>query len=464
MAPTPASLMQRTPDGIGPCDRARALRTRPPSPGRAAGAGSALTAAQVTTLQRRVGNAAVQRLLAPSAGEAAQASDAPHANEPVATQATPAPISRCSIGDATLQRAIGFEFQTGWGIQERQPRKWWQFMNARQYRPYNRQEVVADYGTFRLTADEAQTALGAEIEFVVPHIEEDQRAQMDTALRNLEDLARRLNGYRTRNAFTLNQASGRATESNVEVQPKIKQAGILAANPQVTGGIRLDRIQRLFAELGVTAGAHHQARHDLASTGGGPGLGLAATAVANLTVNGLPASAKCKGLVAMLVTYLKMGRRQVAVGINQPTLNYGKASLTLLARTDYHGMFLLLPGAEQLHLSLHPDEFEDMVLTAAGNLDPAANVIERGIHGVPVNITRTAWLQGIAGGADILKEVTDARLFGFGSLDANTDGVGPALAESGAVLEFRTMGRDVPWTRWRPMGMRIFDYLVALNQ
>ena len=362
--------------------------------------------------------------------------------------------TRVAAGDCVIRRDVGFEFQTGWGIRERNP-----------YRQYRRQEVVRDYGLFMLTADEANTPLGAEIEFVVPHVKENQRGTMDTAMQYLESLAGQMNGFKSSTIFTLDRATRTPGDDRVEVHPTIKATGDMKANPQLTGGVRLDRLTQMFNDLNAPQGAHSQAQADLVAVGGGGGLGLAANRVANLSVNGAPASAKCQGLVAMLLTYLQMGKLDTGVpGLNQPTLNYGKASLTLLARTDYYGMFRRLPNNEKTYFKANPDQFESMVLTAAGNLAPNANVLERGIHGVAVNVTRRNWLRGIPAGTDLLKKRTDARLFGYGSRGRHTDTVGPGLAEKGTILEFRTMRKDIKWDQWRDMAMRLFDYIVALNQ
>lgn len=353
-----------------------------------------------------------------------------------------------------VQRDVGFEFQTGWGIRERNP-----------YRRYGRQEVIRDYGVFKLTADEAQTPLGAEIEFVVPHLAENQRPQMDTALQYLESLASEMNKFKGVSIFSLDKATLTAADDNVEVHPTIKSGGDMTANPQLTGGIRLERLTQMFNDLGAKHAPHQQAKSDLVSTGGGPGLANAAARVANLTVNGAAASPECEGLVAMILTYLAMGKTATNVpGMTQKTLNYGKASLTLLARTDFVRMFRRLPTVEKAFFKAHPDQFEALVLAAAGGLAPNANVLERGIHGVPVNITRSTWLRDMTAGHDRLKEKTDPRLFGFGEKGRKVDSVGPGQAHKGIIFEFRTMKKEIKYDQWRDMGLRLFDYVVHLNQ
>jgi Domain of unknown function (DUF4157) len=371
------------------------------------------------------------------------------------------PSRRTPTGKALLQRDVGFEFQTGWGVRERGP-----------YRRYHRQEVIVDFGQFRLTADEANTPLGAEIEFVVPHLAENQRNQMDAALTALVQFAQDMNAYKDHTIFTLDRASNNPAHTRVEVHPTIKGTGDMSANPQVTSGVRLDRLTRMFTELGNPQGPHASAQGDLVRVGGGPGLANAAAAVAHTTVNGNPASDEFKGLAALIITYLQMGRTATGVpGLNQPTLNYAKASLTLLARTDFRGMYRRLPLNERTYFTAHPRRFRRKMLDAAhtlnppaGALNPDADVLERGIHGVAVNVTRRAWLEGIAADRDLLKRGTDPLLFGFGSRGKHTDLVGPGQAHRGAVLEFRTMGKAVAYTDWQTLGMSVFDYIAALNQ
>ena len=399
-----------------------------------------LTSRQLVMLQRGAGNAAVARLVQPDQAVSRSVPERPRPKLPTRGRG------------ALVQRDVGFEFQTGWGIRERGP-----------YRMYNRQEVVVDFGSFRFTADEAQTPLGAEIEYVVPHVAENNRNQMDAALQALEQHAQDMDAHRGETIFTLDRATQNVAHNRVEVHPTIKTTGTMKANPQTTGGVRMDRLTQMFTDLGHNQGAHAGAQHALVATGGGGGLANAAALVANMTVNGHPASAKFKGLAATIVTYLQMGRANVG-GMPMPTLNYAKASLTLLARTDFRRMYQLLPNAEKAYYTAHPKRFRREILAVVGNLDPNANVLERGVHNHPVNITRRAWLEGIPAGTDLLKQQTDARLFGFGSRNKHTDPVGPAQGRRGAIFEFRTMGRDIPYTQWHALGMSIFDYIVALNQ
>lgn len=399
-----------------------------------------LTPAQLVTLQRTAGNQAVARLLG--------------------ARPIPRPITRTP--KAVLQRDVGFEFQTGWGVRERGP-----------YRQYRRQEVIVDFGNFKVTADEANTPLGAEIEFVVPHLAENQRAQMHAALGALVQFAQDMNAFKSHTIFTLDRASQNAAHNRVEVHPTIKRSGDMTANPQATAGVRLGHLTRMFTELGTPGGTHQNAQSALVSVGGGPGLANAARAVAGTTVNGQPASDQFKGLAAMIITYLQMGQLATgAPGLNQPTLNYAKASLTLLARTDFWGMYRLLPDNEKTYFANHRKTFRRTILAAAsslnptsGPLDPDADVLERQIHNVPLHVTRRAWLEGIPAGTDLLKKRTDRRLFGFGSRGKHVDWVGPhQRGHRGAIFEFRTMGKSVPYTDWQTLGMEIFDYIVALNQ
>src|SRR5262245_18222189 len=73
--------------------------------------GRSLAPAQLVTLQRTAGNQAVARLLG--------------------ARSITRPVTRTPR--AVLQRDVGFEFQTGWGVRERGP-----------YRQYRRQEVIVD--------------------------------------------------------------------------------------------------------------------------------------------------------------------------------------------------------------------------------------------------------------------------------------------------------------------------------
>ncbi len=474
----------RDPGHAHPTSSAMRRSREPVPPGFRAELGTSpqlLSPERLLNLQCLVGNAAVTQILRPvllnrrTVPPVAKIAPRPHhpansgrAHQSQALDLLPTRSSRDQRAAASaivVQRDVGFEFQTTWGIQEVAGRRGpfgRMGIGPKQYRQYARQELVRAFPGFNLTADEANTNLGAEIEFVVPHLLESKRTDMLMALARLEELAEKLDRRRGEGRFSLDKATGNPNDNSVEVYPKIKAPGRLRANPQLTGGIRMDKIPTLFAELSnKPADKHAAARYALVGGGGGGGLGNASTAVANLTrKDGVPTSPQCKGLVALIISYLMMGRQDAGGEMVQPTLNYGKASLTVLARTDFRKMFELLPPLEQQYFRKRPTErFVEWVLELSGNLAADNNVIDRGIQGNAVPVTRRKWLWHIARDTDLLKKETDARLFGYGELGSKVDDVGPLLGYKGAVIEFRTMSRDVEWTKWWQLGMRLFDFI-----
>lgn len=348
-----------------------------------------------------------------------------------------------------------------------------------------------------MTADDAGTRLGAEIEFVVdPPIPETQPgAVVDGIMTQMENIVGLMIPFQTQQRFMLNQATGSAQDATVEVYPTIKgqaQATNMPSNPQVTGGIRLDKMGELFQDIVAAHGQDNaNPRYQALQAAGVENyvrmlhtenqgmLGAANTRAGQYQHPATPfapgpaTSAKFKGLIALAMTYLWTARN----GYQGGALPYAKAFTLLLGRTDFAAMWNSLPGWERAIYNGRPHEFSARTLAAAGNLPPGDRLLTRGVMNVPnqpqqgthhIPITRQDWLIGIAQGVDRLSVAQFPHLEGefesLGHLGAKTDAVGPGGNQQGVVAEFRKVQQQMPYLGWRPFANAIFTYLRTVNQ
>lgn len=400
-----------------------------------------LDAAMLLRLQETAGNAAVARLA----------------------------TGRVAPGGRALQRAVGFEFQTNWGVIEKRKGR---FGSKRS--KMKKAELLHPYPGFNLTADEAGTDLGAELEWVVdPPIPETAGvAALAPILQALETAAGRMVAFQNRDAFMLDEATGDPRDATLEIHPKIKGAGPgqdMKANPQVTGGMRLDQMVTMFHELHAPSGQHAQAQQELVGMGGS---GLLEGAAAR--ADSIPGSDKLKGLAAQVMAYLRAGALLGMQPSPSQAYDYAKLIGKIMARTDFGSQFLMLDPAERRPFEANPRSFATLVLNAA-QLPGNVAVFERKIKNVAGQaaagvfdfpVTREDWLVGIVRGHDLLSSKHmphwKSELEGLGALGAKTDPVGQG--ERGVVAEFRLAQPQMPYTQWRGFGTRVFSYLIDLNQ
>ena len=389
-----------------------------------------------------------------------------------------------------VHRAVGFEFETNVMVKKRLPNG--------SFVPYPKASVLKQYDKFRMETDE-NSVLGSTIEFVVdPPVQEGNEADLTSIMKLMVTDAARIAG----------SYAGQPAPQDKAAKPTtaLDSAGILygdrdayftpvakvTANPQVTGGIALDRIIDMMSQIGegrkdglseedkVAAGeleamspAAPAKYAGLVKAGGAP-AGLAA------------ASKELQGLAALLVSYLRFGAATMG-----PPLNYAKLlSNSILVRTDFGAIFNQLPHDEWKFLFTHRDAFVTWVLTIAGQQAAADRpVFERGVRlsydrtspdydrtvaDPELNISRQDWLTWITKGYDPLSAKSNPqlkdRLEGLGGIGAKFDAVGaeaakPADAQrrTGVVMEFRNMRKNVDHTRWGALAHGTFDYISRRN-
>ena len=396
-------------------------------------------------------------------------------------------------GGSVLQRAVGFEFECNWQVNKVGKRG--------DLQTFPKKTLLHQGVGWTMETD------GTDIEFVVDHIDEgaDGRLQLENVMQSLTQWAAQMNQQKAAgqiddpNFVTVRRKEGtRVNTQNEDIK----------ANPQSTGGFRLERLETLYRSLASqpVMGPANQGESpppdlipEATEVLGGQSPGFYATRSQNSVraINavkgvelwpGHPASDKLAGLVGLICQYLDFGK-----GTAQ--LQTAKYMTWIMGRTDFGAMLLSTPEAD--YLREHPRVWEDLVLTTAmtavsGALPGENAVIERPISDagtlagnkrIQIPITRHKWLKEMTKGKDLLTEHaqkihlysppdhkkkyrdtrTDLghRLRGLGGLGKRRDTTsGGHRAE---IVEFRSMKTQVPYTDWHSLALRVFDFIVAVN-
>jgi hypothetical protein len=431
----------------------------------------------IAYLQRTIGNQATIRLMRQQAN-------------PTPQQPTPSEIKQ-NPDDEAIQRAVGYEFQTNWGVA---------YKKGFSRKKFSKGDIVRPYEGFNLTADDAGTELGAELEWVVdPPLPETMKApDVFDLFHRLVSIASQMATYDSKDEVDLGQIMGDERMKDVKAYPKIKGADAgkdMKANPQVTGGVRLDRIIDVFSEA-ITlndpskAKAPHE-KHGFENTlsvlmaEANNVLGYIATQtkkakhpVGTGTLAGQPFSKSLQGLAAMALAYMSQARR----GFNGGAYPYVKAVTILLARTDFSAMFQMLPDEERNYYSANHAKFSEAILGVIGSFTGkgADPMFPKGFHNVPnepkkgiwqMPLTLDQWLTSIPQGTDLLSTFRQPaqkdKFESLGALGAKTDKVrtGDDNGSLNApVFEFRKVKQQMPVAEWGVFGRSVFDYLEMLNK
>jgi hypothetical protein len=266
-------------------------------------------------------------------------------------------------------------------------------------------------------------------------------------------------------------------------------------NPQITGGVRFDKLFTMLENASTTPGNTDQHKDAKGALSGGLGdsqKDLESVSGASREVGRINGSDDLKGMVALLGMYLRYG----AAGPGKGMFNYAKLlGDTFMARTDFGAMFVKLPDKDYKRFTEAPATFVDLVLAAAG-LTGTDNtkVYERGIRKSYIKtspdyntdltgekdglaITRRNWLLGITLGLDKLSSHTlpslKSDLEGMGALGGRTDRVGTEVQPKvkkqpaggrGIILEMRKLKLDQSYDTFAVTAEKVFNYLVELNQ
>jgi hypothetical protein len=368
-------------------------------------------------------------------------------------------VERSAIGD-TIQRSVGFEFQTTWGIVKNEPAPPTQLTKTqkvgkavksvgkaiakpfkaigkaisnkingpqppvvptphvgpvppdpgRQHTRFPKAMNHITDGYVNLSTDDASTVLGSEIEWVIdPPIPDNATDKEVTAIINrLMHYINALLALNNQDSFRLSAITGRISDDEVEIQPGAKSnAGrAMDVSPQTTGGIKFEH---LFDMLKEVAGG----KNGTSEFNGGTGTSRAEQMTSRVNTAKIDGSPQLKGLLAFIVNYMNMNK---SLGPNSDpykfAADYAKVNTQFLLRTDFATMFNLLPKEEKQKYTKNgtqnADTFVNLVKSVMPDIDMNGQVFERGVKNTSNKtvkyfpLTRKQWLQGIAEGEDKL--------------------------------------------------------------
>lgn len=377
------------------------------------------------------------------------------------------------VASRLLQRAVGFEFETAWEVTKRG-------------KPPPKYTKLKQGAGWHMETDEPSAKI-SDIEFVVyPPAEESAtgRAQLVAAMTSLQNFAQALDNQKGQAKL-----SGAPALTPFVDQPTgvvIKPRGDIAGQPQATIGLRLDRVDHLisaFRHAGTDAQDELLGNETAWNSGT---LGRAQQWATNATDpnrGGYVPSGNMRGLLALIYQYLDRGRMPAGGATPyQKALKYTKSMTTVMARTNFGGLFRLVDDAEKDYYITHPAEWVNFVLSSMGGLAANVNVIERGMRApknkvVQIPITREQWLMGMLAGVDLLTaealkqwmpkqpkvESGEVISGAFGRLGHKTDDVGQLQAIRGAILELRDIKQGLAFEDWGVFATDVFDWIMALN-
>lgn len=384
--------------------------------------------------------------------------------DPVAGPAPAAQNPTISPADGpVVQRAVGFEFETGWLVYERSlpPSSVPKGFRPPPPKPLKKKDRVATMRGFKVEADEAAGGL-AELEFIVHPpvtVAPDNEDHLDFIMSYIEIFGRDLlkKGL-SQEVFGLEEVTGQGGHAKFLIR---KGDDELKAGPQVTSGISLEKV----AEIGSKKGLPESFARSVMTIGSITASIDEAALDELLPEKGM--SAQLRGLLAFLVSVLWGGE--------QGGLEYPKqiTDVFLLGRTDAASMFRLLPTEERETYSRGdgPWKFVRLVLTAAGVPDEGdVPVIVKGVRPhvgaeyTPVGPTRAKWLFFLTQGFDLLSHEVNEEFESMGELGAKTEPVGSQRKEA-PIFELRgAQTTKIPLPEWKPFALQTFRFLIGLEE
>jgi hypothetical protein len=377
----------------------------------------------------------------------------------------PTPQTARHTDDTLIQRSIGFEFQTNWGIVKNVPDPTYKkslgaklkglfsrkksgkgqeapkqgYVPPQPGRKHERFRKAHDHltdGHVKLSTDDAGTETGAEIEWVIdPPLPDDIKPEeLDDVILTLMMRVAQLYAFKDRNSFFLSEATGDPAHSEIEIQPGIKSNGKrnMAAAAQITGGIKFNQLWEVFQDVADNARVTDPERQKgVGSFKGSDSAKIMVDAVIKSRVEG---SNELKALLAFIVRYTLMNvemspesiKAMAELGKDEyhNAADYAKVNTQFLARTDFATMFNMLPVEERrkyggpkhteggtdnspAFVALVAQVLKEAYPSRALNMDDP--VFGRGIKGdkttrtvIRFPLTRRDWLSSMANGEDKL--------------------------------------------------------------
>ncbi len=386
---------------------------------------------------------------------------------------------------SVVQRAAGFEFETGWLVEDQTDVEIWRKSGSKgippKSKPLKKKDVVHPGSGFNVEADEAGGG-HAELEFVIHPPIPTTDYGIASALGRMVPVylfGAKLLSKSGSKAFPLNQATGNNADKKFIIYPNDH---VLSARPQVTSGISLEHIPKLqFAHEGVSLPEQLNQTHQSAKYA----VSFADEALKLLPPNLNAFREPLRGLLMPIGMYLNNGSR----GIFYPKQI---ADDFLLARTDFVGLFKLLPEALILHFKENPKLFVKMAMVA-GDVealeDPVIGKVwinEKDLSegSRAVGPTRDKWLHFIVLGYDLLSglhykdfETSDPQhhevskdLESLGELGKKTEPVLGHGSQTGGIFELRSAALKphqsglVPMLQWLPFIQQTLTYFRNLGR
>lgn len=386
--------------------------------------------------------------------------DEPRDGAPVVGQGVAVKHIGRKVAD-TVQRSVGFEFQTTWGIVKNEPdpnyvappplttgQKVGKFFSGvgktiakpfkavgkaisdkinppapaqqrqgpippepgRMHTRFPKAHNHIDDGHIKLSTDDASTPLGSEIEWVIdPPIPDNATPEeLETVITKLSLYIGHLLALQNQDSFRLSAITGNQAHDEVEIQPAAKSnAGrAMDVSPQATGGIKFEHMFDMLKDVA-------ERKDGTTDFNSGVGQGRADNMTKSVLAANIDGSPQLKGLLAFIYNYMTMNK---SLGPNMNTYkyaaDYAKVNTQFLLRTDFATMFGLLPHEERQKYAkvgtANPDTFVNLVKTVMPGIDMNGQVFERGIKNTANQtikyfpLTRKQWIQGIAEGEDKL--------------------------------------------------------------
>lgn len=387
-----------------------------------------------------------------------------------------------------VQRALGFEFETGWKIWDYTPVKIWEKSGKQgeipNLRPLSKKEAIYDGAGFKVEADEAGGG-EAEMEFIIhPPVDANVPGKQElfsrmTYMTVLGAKIIRAANNSGGNLFRLSTATNDSFHEKFVVQPLPNE---LEARPQVTAGISLGKIPELENQQG-TKDLHPMFNHTKKT------IKSHKNNVGDLSnyppFDVTPMSDELKGLFILMGSYISNGEQAIF---------YPKqiADSSLLARTDFARLYKMIPENEQLFFKKNPSLWVRYALIAAGvdhgeSNEPVIGKVwtdEKMTNRRPIGPSREKWLTFIRFGYDLLSaahhkeykstyqgtedEGTGKKLESLGELGSKTEKVG-SEQKDGGIFEFRSAALAnktgiLPLLDWQPFTRNTMDYFVELEK
>lgn len=273
--------------------------------------------------------------------------------------------------------------------------------------------------------------------------------------------------------------------------------------PQVTAGIRLGRLRKLFRVMSdPTSAAAEQylggssaAAKDFYTKR----IGKAAFDFRSVVDPSWPAhvmSPKLRGLLSLISLYLLQGNAQNSVGAV-------KYLTFIMSRTSFSALFNELPTDERDHYRGNKNDWVSLICSTlmlqVGGVafDPKMQVIGQKVtdrlnlpsnKAISIPTTRRDWLRAMTQGQDLLSEAATPiegpkakskyiaiykdsnpglghRLRGLAALGDKMDDIQyGASTERSAILEFRARQKELALPTWKQYALDSFDFFRTINE